>query len=59
LEGAGVRGAAGCDGDVELLADLPGEGLDIGLARLAFTAGDVVNVLAALPAEARSQVTRS
>jgi hypothetical protein len=39
LEGADVGGAVGRDRDVELLADLPDQGLDIGLARLALAAG--------------------
>ena len=38
LEGADVGGAVGRDRDVELLADLPDQGLDIGLARLALAA---------------------
>lgn len=39
LNGKALRGAVGCDGNVELFADLPDEGLDIGLGWLAFTAG--------------------
>src|SRR5215469_10869127 len=47
LEGTGVRGTIGRDDDVELFADLADEGLDIGLAWLAFTARGVIDVFAA------------
>ena len=46
LVGAQMGRGGGDDGDGELLVDLPDERVEIGFARLAFSSGNVVDVLA-------------